>query len=415
MRLLRFDSVLIVLIILLSCFQSQAQEVLQDVTIEKTNSSSFKIQYKLKAASDYDMEATTLKIFRRRDGKVEEIFSKEITGELSKLQGQVYHYQWKPASGIVKAGDELQAKIVLSLRPSVAIQKANSSNKLPHADAGNSVDVQLPVDRWVPLNGSKSYDEDGKIVSVEWKQITGPTNIRIMRKDSLMTYASGRFREGTYAFELLVTDNDGATAISRTIVHVKPAPVEEHTVSINPVPKKDSAVNQVVPVKAVSKIKGGPANAALNVLLPGVGHYFVSGNYNGEKRKPASFILTALYAGSVGGAIYFNGKSSSDYKKYNELANYREYQKDANGVVIGYRGGNEAEASHYFNSAQAAHRNSMICLGVGGGILVGDVVYTFLKGTKNKKEWEKERTSFRPHLFISSDGLMATAGVQFKF
>jgi len=416
MRLLRSDSILF-LFFMIGSFQSSSQEVLKDVTIQKISNNLFNIQYQLNPSSDYEMKGTILKIFRRREGKVEEIFSKEITGAFSKQKDQpVYSYHWKPVSGAVRPGDELQAKIVLSLSPSLARQKAKHPNKLPFADAGNSLEVALPVDRWIPLNGGKSYDEDGKIVSVEWKQITGPTNLTILRKDSLMTYVKGRFKEGTYAFELQIRDNEGATAISRTIVHVKAAPPDERTTLINPVPKKDSAVNrQVVPVKTVSKLKGGPTNAALNLLVPGLGHYFVSGNYNGEGRKPVSFILTALYAGSVGGAFYFNNKSDDAYKKYNELASFREYQKDANGVVIGYRGGNEAEANKYFSSAQSAHRNSLICLGVGGGILVGDLVYTFLKGNKNKKEWEKDRTSFKPALFISSDGLVTTAGVKFKF
>jgi hypothetical protein len=331
----------------------------------------------------------------------------------------MYNYRWKPANGLIQTGDELQAKIILSYKPSVAKQKLKTPNKAPYADAGNSVEVELPVTKSILLNGGKSHDEDGKIVFVEWKQIAGPTNLGILKKDSLIAFVNGQFKEGTYAFELLIKDDQGASAISRTVLSVKSAPF---VINTSPVPKKDSAVVKVVPlpekttsIKTVTKLKGGPSNAALNLLLPGVGHYFVSGDYNGENRKASAFILTALYAGSIGGTVYFNQKWNDQYKKYNELASYRDYQKDINGVIIGVRGGNEAEANRYFNSANSAHRNSLICLGVGGGILVGDLIYTFLKGSKNWREWKAANTSFKPNLYISSDGFVTTAGVQFKF
>jgi hypothetical protein len=126
-------------------------------------------------------------------------------------------------------------------------------------------------------------------------------------------------------------------------------------------------------------------------------------------------VLTGIYAASLGGAFYFNERSGTQSKKYNELAAFREYQKDANGNIIGVRGANEAEANQYYNSARAASRNSLICLGVGGGVLLGDLVYTFLKGSKNKKQWQAQNTSYKPDLFFSSDGYQTTAGLKISF
>jgi len=414
MRQLRSGNIL-VLLFMLSCFQSWSQEVINSVTIEKINTDLFKVQYKLNASTDYDVSNVVLKIFRKRGGTVEEIFSKNISSEASTIQNpRVYTYDWRPDKELIKAGDELQAKIVLSLKPSLAKQK--TKNKAPFADAGNSTEVELPISKPIALNGSKSYDEDGKIVSVQWKQITGPTNLTISKKDSLVAFTSGDFKEGTYAFELSVTDDEGATAISRTVLRVRS---QAFIVNANPATdliKKDSAViRPVETVKVVTKLKGGPSNAAINLLLPGVGHYFVSGNYNGKNRKASSFIITAVYAGSVGGAFYFRGKSNDEYKKYNELASYREYLKDANGVIIGVRGGNEADANQFFTSSKTAHRNSLICLEVGGGILVTDFIYTLIKGSRNQREWKKEFTSLQPKLFISSNHSGTTAGIQIKF
>jgi hypothetical protein len=193
------------------------------------------------------------------------------------------------------------------------------------------------------------------------------------------------------------------------------APVTTAPKKDSPVVRKVVQMPQATQIKTATKLKGGPSNAVLNLLLPGVGHYFVSGDYNGGNRKKGAFILTALYVGSIGGAFYFNERSNDQYKKYNELADYREYQKDANGVIIGTRGGNEAEANKYFKDAKSSHRNALICLGVGGGVLVGDLIYTLAKGSKNSREWKTQNSSFKPNLFISSNGAVTTAGVQFKF
>ena len=398
---------------MMCCFQSWSQNVVNAVTIQKLNNHLFKVQYKLNRNTDYSIEETTLKIFRRRDGMVKEIFTKNISSHNSPNGWQVFY--WKPTKALLKTGDELQAKLVLSLQSSLAKQKTKSLNKTPVADAGNTIEVELPVTKSITLNGSKSHDDDGRLISFQWKQIAGPASLSVLNKDSLIAHVSGNFIEGTYAFELFVKDNQGATAIGRTILHVKPAPLVTNKPK-TAVPKKDSfAVHPTASIHETTKLKGVPANAAINLVIPGLGHYFVSGNYRGENRKLTSFIPTLFYAGTIGGAFYFQQKSNTAYKKYIELANYKEYQRDVNGAIIGVRGANEADANKYFNTAQSSHRNALICLGVAGGILVSDFVYTFLKGTKNKKEWKQNNTSFAPGLFFSSNGAATTVGVQLKF
>jgi hypothetical protein len=411
MRRLKSGNLLVLLFMML-CIQAKSQQVINNVTIQKAGNDLYRIQYSLNATSDFDIEKIVLKIYRKRNGNIQEIFSLPMATPVSKNQDQPYSFDWKATNGLMQTGDDLQAKIVLSLKASQAKQKLN---RIPVADAGNSTEIELPLAKPVVLNGSKSHDEDGKLVFIGWEQIGGPTNLNILHRDSLIAHVEGEFKPGTYAFQLTVKDNLGSVAVSRTIVTVK-----EHTYWSTEPPKNNTPPKTNVPsfkqpVKNQTRLKGGPANTALNLLLPGVGHYFVSGDYNGENRKASSFIVTAVYAGSIGGAFYFNGKSNGDYKKYNELASYREYQRDANGMITGIRGANEADADKYFNSAKSAHRNSLICLGVGGGVLVGDLIYTFLKGSRNKKEWKSENTSFKPKLIFSSNGNVTTAGVQFKF
>lgn len=66
------------------------------------------------------------------------------------------------------------------------------------------------------LDGSKSYDLDGKIVKYEWRQISG---IKAKILVPLAEKTLVEVRKGTYQFELTVTDNDGA--IDRDTVIIK--------------------------------------------------------------------------------------------------------------------------------------------------------------------------------------------------
>jgi len=411
MRLLKLNSVLILLLVTFS-FESKSQQVINDVTIEKKSNSLYRIQYSLNQTADFTLEKAVLKIYRRRNGNVEEIFSVPVTIPALNAQNQQPHnFDWTASNGLIKPGDDLQAKIVLTLKTSLSRQKLN---RIPVASAGDFMQAELPVTKPVELNGSKSRDDDGKIVAIEWKQLSGPTNLNITRKDSLIAYVNGEFKLGTYAFELTIKDNLGSVSSSRTSLTVK-NPSYWTNPPVNNSPQKTKTGQQITPQKNQTKLKGGPSNAALNLLLPGLGHYFVSGDYNGQNRKAASFIVTGVYLGSMTGAVLLNQKSDQEFEKYNQLVNFREYQKDASGNIIGVRGGNEAQANDHYDKGQSLQRNALICLGVGGAVLAGDLVYTFLLGNKNKKEWISANASFKPNLFISSDGMATNIGVQLKF
>jgi len=411
MRLLKLNSVFILLLVTFS-MQSKSQQVINDVTIEKKGSSLYRIQYSLNQTADFTLEKAILKIYRRRNGNVAEIFSVPVTiPPLNAQNHQPYNFDWTASSGLIQQGDDLQAKIILTLKTSLARQKLN---RIPIANAGEFMQAELPVTKPVELNGSKSRDDDGKIVDIEWKQVGGPTNLNIARKDSLIAYADGEFKTGTYAFEITIKDNLGSVSSSRTSLTVK-APSYWTNPPVNHNQQKTKTGQQTTPQKNQTKLKGGPSNAALNLLLPGVGHYFVSGDYNGKNRKATSFIITGVYIGSLAGAVVLNQKSDQEFEKYTELVNFREYQKDANGNIIGIRGGNEAQANDHYSKGQSLQRNAMICLGVGGAVLAGDLVYTFIRGNKNKKEWTSANTSFKPNLFISSDGMATNIGIQLKF
>lgn len=71
----------------------------------------------------------------------------------------------------------------------------------------------------IKLDGSKSYDPDGYIVSYLWRQVSGPT-VLIEDKKAPVTY--GNFNsKGVYKFELTVIDNMGASDKDTATVHKK--------------------------------------------------------------------------------------------------------------------------------------------------------------------------------------------------
>ncbi|HET7640593.1 MAG TPA: hypothetical protein VFK47_17920, partial [Ktedonobacteraceae bacterium] len=58
-----------------------SQQVINNVTIEKKRGNVYQIQYSLAQSSDFDIEHAFLKIYRRRNGTVDEIFSLPLSSQ----------------------------------------------------------------------------------------------------------------------------------------------------------------------------------------------------------------------------------------------------------------------------------------------------------------------------------------------
>ncbi|MEO5782300.1 MAG: PKD domain-containing protein [Ginsengibacter sp.] len=104
----------------------------------------------------------------------------------------------------------LSGIIVFTSCKKVTDQVTPASNLPPIAKAGSVQAITLPVDS-VLLDGSSSFDTDGKIVSYKWSKISGPVSSLIINPDSSKTSAKTLVM-GVYKFELTVTDNGGLTA-----------------------------------------------------------------------------------------------------------------------------------------------------------------------------------------------------------
>lgn len=95
-------------------------------------------------------------------------------------------------------------------------------NKAPIALAGSDQTLTLPTAQAI-LDGSGSYDPDGKITAWSWTQLSGPNQATISNGNSAQATINALIA-GSYAFNLTVTDNSGAVSNSQVKVTVNPAP-----------------------------------------------------------------------------------------------------------------------------------------------------------------------------------------------
>ena len=82
-----------------------------------------------------------------------------------------------------------------------------AGNILPKAIAGADQTITLPTNS-VTLSGSGT-DADGTIASYKWNKVSGPAQFTIVSSTTAQTAVNGLV-QGVYAFELVVTDNNGA-------------------------------------------------------------------------------------------------------------------------------------------------------------------------------------------------------------
>jgi hypothetical protein len=106
-------------------------------------------------------------------------------------------------------------------RDTVQITVNPDPNIAPIANAGPDQTITLPTNT-VTLNGSGN-DPDGSITAYLWTKIAGPATGTISTPNSAATSLTGLV-QGTYRFELRVTDNSGAFGRDTVQIIVTPAP-----------------------------------------------------------------------------------------------------------------------------------------------------------------------------------------------
>ena len=88
----------------------------------------------------------------------------------------------------------------------------------PVAVAGNDQSIILPQDS-AYVDGGKSYDNNGSITNFTWTKLSGPVTCTITTAASKTTWIK-KLNEGTYVFELTVTNNFKLTAKDTLTIHV---------------------------------------------------------------------------------------------------------------------------------------------------------------------------------------------------
>lgn len=91
------------------------------------------------------------------------------------------------------------------------------TNLPPIANAGQNISINLPQ-TWVTLNASQSSD-DIKISSYQWKQISGPSDAKVINETSIIANATN-LTIGKYLFEVIVVDEHNNTASDTVYVTV---------------------------------------------------------------------------------------------------------------------------------------------------------------------------------------------------
>jgi hypothetical protein len=139
-------------------------------------------------------------------------FADRAVTELSQLQEGVYQFM------VRVWGDEWE-----STNDTIQITILPEPNAPPVANAGTDQEITLP-NNTVSLNGTSSFDPNGNqdIVSYSWKNLTA-LQATIETAHQALTVVNN-LEQGTYEFELTVTDRDGLSDKDTVIIQVRPEP-----------------------------------------------------------------------------------------------------------------------------------------------------------------------------------------------
>ncbi|MEN9582397.1 MAG: hypothetical protein RL641_351 [Candidatus Parcubacteria bacterium] len=119
-------------------------------------------------------------------------------------------------------------------------------NSIPIADPGADQAISLPTSS-VTLSGS-GYDSDGSVASYAWTKISGGT-ANIVSPNSDTTIVTG-LAQGTYVFQLEVTDDLGAIGVANVTINVNSS-------SVNNPPAANAGTDQTITVPTSSASLSG--------------------------------------------------------------------------------------------------------------------------------------------------------------
>jgi major membrane immunogen (membrane-anchored lipoprotein) len=184
-------------------------------------------------------------------------------------------------------------------------------NIAPTADAGSDI-TTVSSTKFITLSGSGN-DSDGKIISYLWTQISGPSGTVISASNAPTTKVRN-LQEGTYEFELKVTDDQGAVATDTVKVTV----ALERTSTDNVTVKSTSLKVYPNPVHDVTTLEVTAPRINTNIMI-------VISNINGKTVYTKEFVSNSTYVtqqidmsnlikGSYIISVYFDGMHQQSIK-----------------------------------------------------------------------------------------------------
>jgi hypothetical protein len=133
----------------------------------------------------------------------------QATTQVSNLVVGTYEFKLE-----VTDGDNLKATDIVKVTVN-----GYATNDAPVAVTNSNIDISLPAAS-ITLDGSKSYDSDGKITLYQWRMINGPNKPAVQNLNAAVTTVTG-LAAGVYVFELTVQDDKGALNSKQVNVNVR--------------------------------------------------------------------------------------------------------------------------------------------------------------------------------------------------
>lgn len=155
----------------------------------------------------------------------------------------------------------------------ITVNSAGGSNQPPVAHAGADQSITLPTN-FCMLNGISSFDPDGNIISYLWSKVSGPSSFTIQTPSSMQPTLYNLV-QGTYQFELMITDNGGLNGKDTVQVTVNPASTSTCNLS-----NRATVTITMTPIGSLSVARWPAAAAAGNkVVFAGGVNSYSAGNY----------------------------------------------------------------------------------------------------------------------------------------
>jgi hypothetical protein len=141
---------------------------------------------------------------------------------------------------------------------------------------------------------------------------------------------------------------------------------------------KGMNLKSIVKVAGVSEIPGGPSNALLSLIIPGLGDRYVS---NSRKSIVKPYYETIAVCGLMGFGIFQKFQSNSFYDKYLKATK-------------------TSDINSYYSKANTANHYFYVFTALGAAVWTADVAWVLYRGMKKSKTSnEKVKVSFIPATF----------------